>query len=366
MRAVVARISIAPVKALGLTHPASVELTRGGVRGDRRFWLVDEDGRLYNNKRDGPLVRVRPAWDEETRELALTFPDGKVVAGAVELGEPVAIELYGRPHRSRSVVGPWEEAISECAGRRLRLLWSEEHATDRGTTGGVVSLVSRASLERLREEAGSDRPVDGRRFRMLLELDGVPANAEDDWIGRRVSVGAAEIVVNGDVGRCVVTSHDPDTGVTDLDTLGTLARYRRRGTRRAVASRRLRRRRLVGHRPGGRHREPARPLSGARRLRQPEAPTSLTTFGPWLSSKRSRTPDASRRRPASCASSTDANSRNTKTWFASSTRRKTRSTVAFSRARGTILVVHASPRVVVADLDPGDDERGHLAPLVGC
>jgi uncharacterized protein YcbX len=33
-------------------------------------------------------------------------------------------------------------------------------------------------------------------------------------------------VVNGDVGRCVVTSHNPDTGVTDLDTLGTLARYR--------------------------------------------------------------------------------------------------------------------------------------------
>ena len=79
------------------------------------------------------------------------------------------------------------------------------------------------------EEAGADRPVAGRRFRMLLELAGVPANAEDDWIGRRVRVGSAEIVVNGDVGRCVVTSHDPDTGVTDLDTLGTLARYRPEG-----------------------------------------------------------------------------------------------------------------------------------------
>jgi len=36
-------------------------------------------------------------------------------------------------------------------------------------------------------------------------------------------------VLNGDVGRCVVTSHDPDRGFTDLDTLGTLARYRREG-----------------------------------------------------------------------------------------------------------------------------------------
>ena len=41
-----------------------------------------------------------------------------------------------------------------------------------------------------------------------------------------MQLGEAEIVVNGDVGRCLVTSHDPDRGITDLDTLGTLARYR--------------------------------------------------------------------------------------------------------------------------------------------
>lgn len=227
--AVVSRISIAPVKALGLVHPESIELGPGGVRGDRRFWLVDEDGRLYNNKRDGPLALIRPAWDEETRELALTFPDGTLVAGTVELGGPVDAELYGHPHPSRPVVGPWQDAISVYAGRRLRLLWSEAHATDRGAVGGVVSLVSRGSLERLRGEIGADRPVDGRRFRMLLELDGMPAHTEDEWIGRRVRVGSAVIVVNGDVGRCVVTSHDPETGVTDLDTLGALARYRPEG-----------------------------------------------------------------------------------------------------------------------------------------
>ena len=60
---------------------------------------------------------------------------------------------------------------------------------------------------------------------MMFEIDGVPAHAEDEWIGSSVQLGDAEIVVNGDVGRCVVTSPDPDRGVTDLDTLGTLALY---------------------------------------------------------------------------------------------------------------------------------------------
>ena len=214
------------MKSLGLAHPETVELEAGGVRGDRRFWLVDEDGRLFNNKRNGPMVTIRPTWDEATRELRLDFPDGGRVEGVVELGEHVPAVLYGRPHASRRVIGPWEEAISDYVGRPLTLLWSEEHATDRGAVGGVVSLVSRGSLERLGEEAAASRPVDGRRFRMTFELGGVSAHAEDGWIGTEVRVGSAAIGVTGDVGRCLVTSHDPDTGVTDLDTLGTLAHYR--------------------------------------------------------------------------------------------------------------------------------------------
>jgi len=225
----VVRISIAPVKSLGLVHPEEIELAPHGVVGNRRFWLLDEDGRLFNNKRCGPMQRIRPEWDEESRMLALTFPDGERVEGVVELGEPVAAEKYNEPLPSRRVVGPWQEAISRFAGRDLTLLWAEPNATDRGQRGGTISLVSRGSLERLGEEAGVDGPVDGRRFRMLFEIDGVRAHEEDEWLGTQVQVGEAVLVLNGDVGRCVVTSQDPDTGITDLDTLGTLARYRREG-----------------------------------------------------------------------------------------------------------------------------------------
>ena len=229
MDARVVRISIAPVKSLGLVHPDEVVLERGGVRGNRRFWLVDEDGRLFNNKRYGPMVRIRVEWDEDTCELALTFPDGSRVEGAVELGDAVDGEMHGHPHPSRRVVGPWEDAISEHVGRRLTLLWAEGHAGDRGFRGGTVSLLSRASLERLREEARAEKPVDGRRFRMLFEIDGVDAHEEDEWLGTQVRIGDATILLNGDVGRCLVTSQDPDSGVTDLDTLGVLAKYRREG-----------------------------------------------------------------------------------------------------------------------------------------
>ncbi len=57
MAGTVVRISIAPVKSLHLVHPEEIELTRAGVVGDRRFWLVDADGRLANGKRFPQLMQ---------------------------------------------------------------------------------------------------------------------------------------------------------------------------------------------------------------------------------------------------------------------------------------------------------------------
>src|SRR3954452_25000022 len=105
----VVRICIAPVKSLHVVSPDEVELTRAGVVGDRRFWLVDRDRRLVNGKRHPELMRVRPEWDEASRRLVLAFPDGSTVDGVVELGEPFAAELYGTAHPSRAVPGPWQE-----------------------------------------------------------------------------------------------------------------------------------------------------------------------------------------------------------------------------------------------------------------
>ena len=226
----VVRISIAPVKALHVVNPDEVELGTAGVTGDRRFWLVDANRTLVNGKGHPELMRVRPEWDEGSRRLALAFPDGSVVEGEVEPGGPFAAQLYGTPHPSRIVPGPWQEALSEFAGEPLTLLWSEGGAQDRGSDrGGWATLVSRGSLERLRAEAGADDPIDGRRFRMLFEIDGVDAHAEDGWIGRRVAIGDAVVAPLGDVGRCVVTTCDPDTAVSDFDTLKLLAGYRREG-----------------------------------------------------------------------------------------------------------------------------------------
>ncbi len=88
-----------------------------------------------------------------------------------------------------------------------------------------MSLISRASLDALASEGGYDG-VDSRRFRMLIEVDGLSAHEEDAWVGRRCRVGQTLVRFGGHVGRCLITSRDPDTGQVDMPTLDILANYR--------------------------------------------------------------------------------------------------------------------------------------------
>jgi uncharacterized protein YcbX len=217
-------ISLTPVKATMLHLVDEADLLESGVRGDRRFYFVTERGRLVSNKDHGELQLVRAEYDSDADALSLRFAGGDVVAGEVARGEEVDTTFHRRPRAARVVVGPWADAVSELIGQPVRLVEPELPAQDRGR-GGAASLLAASSLGRLAQQLGVDA-IDGRRFRMNFGVDGIDAHAEDGWRGRRVQVGAAVVVPQGHVGRCVITTQNPETGRTDLDTLKGLAAYR--------------------------------------------------------------------------------------------------------------------------------------------
>lgn len=225
MTARVAWISRTPVKAMALQHLEEAELGEGGVEGDRRFYLVGEAGRLISNKDFPAFQLIHASYDDERQTLTFTLADGREVTGTVERGEDVETTFHKRPRQARLVLGPWSDVLSELAGERLRLVEPSAPATDRGRNG-AATLLATASLGALREVLGVDS-VDGRRFRMNFGVEGLEAHEEDTWIGRRVQVGDAVVIPHGNVGRCVITTQNPDTGVSDLDTLKGLAAYRR-------------------------------------------------------------------------------------------------------------------------------------------
>jgi uncharacterized protein len=224
----VARLSIAPVKALALVHPDVVDLTPAGVAGDRSFYLLDEDGRLFKGKHHGPLVRIRPEYDAARDRLTLAFPDGARVEAPVRLAGPVQTAFYGeRIVAGRVVDGPFAAALSAYAGRRLRLARTEQPGE--GNDEEVVTLLGEQSVAAVVRDAGLGAPLDTRRFRMLVMVAGGKAYDEDTWAGRDVRIGGAVVRVGGPVPRCVVTRQNPDTGERDVATLDAIVAARGKG-----------------------------------------------------------------------------------------------------------------------------------------
>ncbi len=225
MSACVSWISISPVKGLALRQLDRCELTEAGIAGDRGFFLVDEEDLLVNSKGLGALQQIVPALDDATGVLTLAFPGGSTVSQEVHVNGSLDARFWGMSVPVRVVEGPWNEAISDFTGRNLRLVRAPAPAPDR-LRSGAATLLGTASLRALARTLGVDE-VDGRRFRMNFGIDGLREHEEDEWLGRRVRIGKAVVVPQGNVGRCAVTTQDPDTGAPDLDTLKALAAYRR-------------------------------------------------------------------------------------------------------------------------------------------
>jgi uncharacterized protein YcbX len=223
----VTRIAIAPVKGLALQLPAEVELGTNGVTENRRVHLIDAAGRLVNDKNALRLMLVSCRLDLDEGTLALRFPDGDEVSGELSPGERVTTSFFGRPVDGHVLDGPWAAPLSRFAELELRLVMPDDvgAAGDRGPEA-AVSMISDASIADVARAGGAER-LDGRRFRMLFEIDGVGAYTEESWIGREVQVGESVVRVHGNVGRCLVTTCDPDTALRDFDTLKVLARQRK-------------------------------------------------------------------------------------------------------------------------------------------
>jgi len=222
----VAGLATTPIKGLRVAARSEVLLKRAGMRGDRRFFLVDERARMVNGKHLGALNTVTAEFDEQEQRLTLAFADDEVLSGVVESGQELEASFFSRARAARTVLGPFSAALSEHAGQPLRLaeLAGGSPAVDRGLQG-AVTMISRASLAAL-AQAAAEREIDGRRFRMSIELTGVDAHEEDGWIGRELTIGQARVVLRGHVGRCVVTSRHPESGEIDLPTLDLLRAYR--------------------------------------------------------------------------------------------------------------------------------------------
>jgi len=175
------RITIYPVKSLdGMDVDQAVVLPCGALEHDRRWRLVDMDGRVVNAKRFPLFSAIRAEFSLPERLVTLAVDPAAVAAAALPAADLERLRSLAREsfHLVPGQGGPcgW---LSEAFGVDVLL---QERADggfpdDRDAPG--PTLVSTASLEEAARWFAIDLPEARRRFRANLEVGGCDAFWED-------------------------------------------------------------------------------------------------------------------------------------------------------------------------------------------
>lgn len=243
----VGALQVYPVKSLRGVPVTSAEVERPGLRGDRRWMLVDAEGRTVT-AREHPGALAVTAWPAPSGGVELSIAGREpLVVEAPTGGEavPVALSRVGHALAAGADADAW---LSDGLGAPVRLVWLDDparrpvSARHGGRVGDPLSLADTgpllvtvgASLRRLdawvragaRLDERPTHPLAMERFRPNLVVEGdVEPFAEDSWPGIRI--GDVELRFAEHCDRCVLTTIDPETRQRGHEPIRTLARHRR-------------------------------------------------------------------------------------------------------------------------------------------
>lgn len=233
-----------PLKSAAGVACDSVELDRFGVRGDRRWMIVDDGGAPVTQRERATLANLSAELMAEGR-LLLSWRDnaGTGLAGEIDVTPPgsdttrIPITIWGDTVELPLADERSAAWLTERVGSAARLAYmpddverpvnpryaDAEHRTAL-TDGYPLHVIGAGSLEDL--NARLDAPVGIERFRPNIFVAGCEPFDEDNWVEIRIGECALKIVKP--CPRCTVTTVDPATGVRGKEPLATLAKYRRR------------------------------------------------------------------------------------------------------------------------------------------
>lgn len=234
-------VHVYPVKGCRGGDVGEAVVEPWGLRGDRRWLVVDADYRFFSQREHASMARITvrhgpgsgivvssdgypPLW------VATPGPDAEMLKVSMLRSTVLA-----------AAAGPEADAwFTTYMGEAARVVYLDDptrRAVDPeyGADGDVVSFAdaypllatTTGSLEQLGDwlqEAG-ERRVPMNRFRPSVVLSGFEPWAEDLW--RRIRIGSVSFRVAKPCGRCLVTTTDQFTGERGTQPLKMLGARRR-------------------------------------------------------------------------------------------------------------------------------------------
>jgi len=243
MSITVAQLYCYPVKSCRGFSLRAAEVGRMGIRHDRQWVVVDEQGTFVAQRSAAgmgigirSMCLIETSLDADTLTLAATgmspvsVPlreiDGqrknivvwKSPLSAIDQGDEVADWLSRylsreRPGNYRLVRMP-DDGVRKALNGDGEIAFSDE---------SPFLVVSRSSLDDLNKRLAEPLPMN--RFRPNIVLDGSEPYEEDTF--SRIQIGDIEFVGTTRCGRCPIPTINQETAVQGKEPLTTLATYRK-------------------------------------------------------------------------------------------------------------------------------------------
>lgn len=228
MTAVLDSLHIYPVKSCHRVDLDTATVQPWGLRGDRRWVVVDEAG-LQRTQREVPrMALIRPGYTADGNLLlrAPGVPDLELAPPSRAQGaEPVVVTVWRYTGPAAGAGARADAWFSEILGLPSRLAYMDDTSVrptnpkfslpeDRVSfaDGYPLLLAASASLDALggwiAGMGGEGVPM--TRFRPNVVVSGTTAWAEEGW--KRVRIGEQVFRVVKPSARCVMTTVDPEEG----------------------------------------------------------------------------------------------------------------------------------------------------------
>jgi uncharacterized protein len=237
-------IYIYPIKSLGGIRLEEVNITTRGLENDRRFMLVDENGRFLSqreypqlaifqteikgdflkitNKKNGQNIKVNLSPSSQSTPIQVTIWDDETTA--IEVSSEASVWFTQALGISTRLVYMHEESQRKVESNYA--LTGDEITSF--SDGYPILIAGQSSLDDLNNRL--ENPLNINRFRPnFVFTNGKPFD-EDNW--HEFNIGNVRFFGVKPCSRCIMTTIDQETGEKKgKEPLLTLNKYRKAGNR---------------------------------------------------------------------------------------------------------------------------------------
>lgn len=235
----VADLFVYPVKSCGGSAVESAEVDAFGIRNDRRWMVVDGNGRFLTQRTVPLLATIRAGLSDGRLSFRSAGWDPLTVDAYPQAAAVEQVTVWRDTVDALPVAPEADAWFSSVLGGKARLVWMPDSTVRpaKRDPAGVAPrisfadaysflVVSRESLDALNARLADPLPMN--RFRPNVVLEGAGPFAEDGWEAFRI--GGVQFDAAGPCARCATTTTDQETGARGVEPLKTLATFRREGS----------------------------------------------------------------------------------------------------------------------------------------